>query len=223
VYLISYGEFSNTMKLGMPSYRMVVASILGALLVSAPAAFAQVSTAKSDLTLYDVKLKGATLSDFMKAAGNAGAMSLPTYKADGFPTASVEHVGVPGMKQFAVVEDDGKVLSVQFLLTQDDKKANVALRELLLRKYGLPVVAVNQSPIGRTFASSEDSPVGQFEWQFKDGMKLSYVQKPDGSAPMLFYTDVMALYQHAQRLVNRDIARREYEAGRHFDELSRGF
>lgn len=207
----------------MTSSRSAAAASLAAILFAAPVVQAQVSAATSDLSLYDVKLKGATLADLMKAAGNAGAMSMPDYTSGGHTTVSVEHVGVPGMRQFAVVEDRGLVLSVQFLLTEDDPKANAALRELLVRKYGPPAVLSKHSAIGRTFVTSQISPSGVFEWQFNDGMKLSYVQKPDGSAPHLFYTDVMGLSLYAQRQAATQDAKQRDETLQQFNALTRGF
>jgi hypothetical protein len=97
-----------------------------------PSPTQQVAAPRTDLALYGLPLKGARLEEFSRAAGRAGAMSLPV-STEGFPVFSAAHVGVPGMEQFLVVHDGDTVLSVQFAL-KNDTKENQALRRLLLRK-----------------------------------------------------------------------------------------
>lgn len=177
--------------------------LLPTLLLAAAAALsplmseAQVYVATRDLALYGVNLKGSTLGAFTEAASRAGAVSQTWWTNVGYPTYSVENVGVPGLQSFAVVHDAGKVLSVQFLV-KTEAEDNEALRALLVHKYGEPVASVRSRTIGRTFTGA-GSPDGTYEWQFLRGMKLTYTQRPDGSAPTLTYTDTGALEAYAQR------------------------
>jgi hypothetical protein len=178
---------------------------LPALLLAASAAFApltsdaQVSAATRELALYGVNLKGTTLGTFTAAASKAGATSQTWWTNGGYPTYSVENVGVPGLQSFAVVHDAGRVLSVQFLVKTEPSEDNEALRALLVHKYGEPAAAVRSRVIGRKFTGA-GSPDGVYEWQFLRGMKLTYTQRPDGSAPTLTYTDTGSLEAFAQRV-----------------------
>lgn len=177
---------------------------LPALLLAATAALApltsdaQVSMATRDLALYGVTLKGAKLEVFTSAASKAGATSQTWWTNGGYPTYSVEGVGVPGLQSFAVVHDGGRILSVQFLVKTEPAEDNEALRSLLVHKYGEPVVAERTRAIGRKFTGA-GAPDGVYEWQFLRGMKLTYTHRPDGSAPTLSYTDTGALAAFAQR------------------------
>lgn len=115
---------------------------------------------------------------------------------DGFPVYSVEQLGVPGMAQFLVVHEGDTVLSIQFAL-KDDVKENLALRRLLVRKYGPPMIRVKPRAIGSTFAG-EGMPQGVFEWHFLSGMRLTY-EHAEGAAPALTYSDTQALAGFGER------------------------
>lgn len=172
-----------------------------ALLLGPQLAAAQVSAAARDLSLFGVALKGASLETLANAATAAGATRHPLGRGE-FPLFTVSAEKVPGMKTFVVVHDHGRVLSVQFRLSGDEDAR--VLRRLLEHKYGAPAVAVQPRAIGVTFTGAGVVD-GVYEWQFRDGMKLTFVRRPGDEAGSLYYTDVDGLSDFATRRRTSDM------------------
>ena len=150
------------------------------------AARAQSTAPLGDLTLYGMRLKGASTESFIAAARNAGATPL-AQRGDGPPSFDTRAAGVPALQRLTVVSDATGLVSAQFVIKPYGQE-NEALRQLLVSKYGLPNTADGARRPFPTFAA-RFAPRGTFEWDFASGMKLIYRQPALGDAT-LSYTDV---------------------------------
>lgn len=156
----------------------------------AGAAPARSAVPLGELTLYGMRLKGATSEAFIAAALKTGAAPLP---ADGPTSFDTRQAGVPALQRLTVVSDAAGLVSAQFVIKPYGQE-NEALRQLLVSKYGLPTTADGARRPFPAFAA-RFAPRGSFDWDFVDGMKLIYRQPALGDAT-LSYTDV----ERAQRL-----------------------
>ena len=151
----------------------------------------QASTGPGELTLYGVRLKGASTDAFIAAALKAGATPLPQ-ATDGPPSFDTRQAGVPALQRLTVVGDAAGLVTAQFVIKPYGQE-NEALRQLLVSKYGLPNTADGARRSFPAFAA-RFAPRGTFDWEFAGGMKLIYRQPALGDAT-LSYTDV----ERAQR------------------------
>jgi hypothetical protein len=157
-----------------------------------PAALGQASPALGELTLYGVRLKGASTEAFITAALKAGAT--PLARGTGDPLSfDTRQAGVPALQRLTVHSDAAGLVSAQFVIKPYGQE-NEALRQLLVSKYGLPSTADGARRPFPAFAA-RFAPRGSFDWDFAGGMKLIYRQPALGDAT-LSYTDV----ERAQRL-----------------------
>lgn len=165
----------------------------GWLLGLLPVALGQASPALGELTLYGVRLKGASTDAFITAALKAGATPLAR-GTDGSLSFDTRQAGVPALQRLTVQSDAaGLVVSAQFVIKPYGQE-NEALRQLLVSKYGLPSTADGARRPFPAFAA-RFAPRGSFDWDFAGGMKLIYRQPALGDAT-LSYTDV----ERAERL-----------------------
>lgn len=164
-----------------------------AALAIAAGAQAQVSVAGKDLELYGIPLKNAKTSDFLRSAKAAGVESTSFFATSHDQIFYARRAGVPGLSQFALLEDQGVVLSLRFDVSNDPKESS-NLRALLVRKYGEPAVLVGSRTIGMKFAAAAApaAPDGIYEWQFAQGMKLVYAQPVNSAGATLTYADTEA-------------------------------
>lgn len=156
------------------------------------AALAQSPAPLGELTLYGLRLKGASAEAFTAAALNAGATPLPR-RADGPLSFDTRQAGVPALQRLTVESDAQGLVSAQFIIKPYGQE-NEALRQLLVSKYGVPSTADGARRPFPAFAA-RFAPRGSFDWDFADGMKLIYRQPALGDAT-LSYTDV----ERARRL-----------------------
>ena len=140
----------------------------------------------SALSLYGLALKDAPVEAFVAAARAIGATPLPT--PPGVAAAfDVRAAGVPALERLTVTAHEGKVAQVQFAVKAYGED-NLALRELLLEKYGAPLtVSVRPLPFGGFGGRS--SPRGGFQWRFADGMRLVYTHPTIGDATLSYVDD----------------------------------
>ena len=171
------------------SLRTAVTAVL--MLGFTAAAPAQSPFPLGELTLYGVRLKGASTEAFIAAALKAGATPL-AQRADGQPSFDTRAAGVPALQRLTVVGDAAVLVSAQFVIKPYGQE-NEALRQLLVSKYGLPTTAEGARRPFPAFAA-RFAPRGSFDWDFTGGMKLIYRQPALGDAT-LSYTDV----ERAQR------------------------
>ncbi len=157
-----------------------------------PAALGQASPALGELTLYGVRLKGASTEAFITAALKAGATPLARGTEDPL-SFDTRQAGVPALQRLTVHSDAAGLVSAQFVIKPYGQE-NEALRQLLVSKYGLPSTADGARRPFPAFAA-RFAPRGSFDWGFAGGMKLIYRQPALGDAT-LSYTDV----ERAQRL-----------------------
>ena len=88
------------------------------------------------------------------------------------PTLDMRAAGIPALQRLTVLAQDGKLARVQFVV-KGYGQDNLALRRLLLGKYGVPMT-VSARPMRFGGFGDRASPRGGFQWQFADGMKLVY-------------------------------------------------
>ncbi len=173
--------------------RLLGTALAVALLFSVPAAArAQPAPPLGELTLYGVRLKGASFEAFIAAALKAGATPL-AQRTDGPPSFDTRAAGVPALQRLTVVSDAAGLVSAQFVIKAYGQE-NEALRQLLVSKYGLPTTADGARRPFPAFAA-RFAPRGSFDWDFVGGMKLIYRQPALGDAT-LSYTDA----ERARRL-----------------------
>ncbi|MEI7464527.1 MAG: hypothetical protein WCJ87_04210 [Burkholderiales bacterium] len=168
----------------------VITAVL--LLCVAGATPAQSPPPLGELTLYGVRLRGASTEVFIAAALKAGATPLAP-RADGPPSFDTRAAGAPALQRLTVLSDAAGLVSAQFVIKPYGQE-NEALRELLVSKYGLPTTADGARRPFPAFAA-RFAPRGSFDWDFAGGMKLIYRQPALGDAT-LSYTDA----ERAQRL-----------------------
>jgi len=165
---------------------------VGLMLVATGPGFAQPATPLGELTLYGLRLKGASTKVFIAAAVAAGA-TLLAQRPDDPPSFDTRQAGVPALQRLTVVSDAAGLVSAQFIIKPYGQE-NEALRQLLVSKYGLPTTADGARRPFPAFAA-RFAPRGSFDWDFAGGMKLIYRQPALGDAT-LSYSDV----ERAQRL-----------------------
>jgi hypothetical protein len=168
----------------------VVLVVVGVL--AASLAVAQPATSPDELTLYGLRLKDASAEDFIAAASAAGAQ-LQTRRADGTVVFDARAAGVPALQQLTLSTDKSAFVSARFVIKPYGQD-NEALRQLLVKKYGVPFTADGARRPFPNFAG-RFAPRGSFDWDFAGGMKLIYRQPALGDST-LSYTDVA----RAQRL-----------------------
>ena len=152
-----------------------------------PWATAQGAATPSELTLYGVRLKDASVADFVLAATAAGVKPLDA-RPDAPLTFDTREAGVPALQRLTLITDaTGHFVSAQFLIKPYGQE-NEALRQLLVRKYGLPMTADGARRPFPSYAG-RFAPRGSFDWDFAGGMKLVYRQPVIGDAT-LSYTDI---------------------------------
>ncbi len=162
----------------------VVLVMLGVL--AASLAVAQPATLPDELTLYGLRLKDASADDFIAAASAAGAQ-VQTRRADGTVVFDVRAAGVPALQQLTLSTEKSVFVSARFVLKPYGQD-NEALRQLLVKKYGVPFAADGARRPFPTFAG-RFAPRGSYDWDFAGGMKLIYRQPALGDST-LSYTDV---------------------------------
>jgi hypothetical protein len=162
----------------------VVLGVVGVL--AASLAVAQPATSPDELTLYGLRLKDASAEDFIAAASAAGAQ-VQTRRADGTVVFDVRAAGVPALQQLTLSTEKSVFVSARFVLKPYGQD-NEALRQLLVKKYGVPFAADGARRPFPNFAG-RFAPRGSYDWDFAGGMKLIYRQPALGDST-LSYTDV---------------------------------
>ena len=139
------------------------------------------------LSLYGLPLKDAPVAAFEAAARAVGATPLPA--PPGTEAAyDVRAAGVPALERLTVTAHEGKVARVQFSVKAYGED-NLALRELLLDKYGAPLTeSARPMPFGGF--GSRSSPRGGFQWRFDDGLRLVYQHPTIGDVTLSYIDDV---------------------------------
>jgi hypothetical protein len=138
------------------------------------------------LSLYGLPLKDATLADFEAAARAVGATPLPAP----FGSAAAfdaRGAGVPALERLTVTAHDGKVARLQFSVKAYGED-NLALRQLLLDKYGPPLTE-SARPLPFGGFGSRSSPRGGFQWRFDDGLRLVYLHPTIGDVTLSYVDD----------------------------------
>lgn len=138
------------------------------------------------LSLYGLALKDAPLSDFVAAVQAVGAQPLtaPSGVAAAF---DVRGGGVPALLQLSVTAHDGRVARVRFSVKAYGED-NLALRQLLLEKYG-PPLTVSPRPMSFGGFGDRGSPRGGFQWRFDDGLRLVYEHPALGDVTLSYVDD----------------------------------
>jgi hypothetical protein len=138
------------------------------------------------LSLYGLPLKDAALADFQAAARAVGArpMPAPVGSAAAF---DVRAAGVPALERLTVTAHEGKVARVQFTVKAYGED-NLALRQLLLDKYGPPLTE-SARPLPFGGFGSRSSPRGGFQWRFDDGLRLVYLHPTIGDVTLSYVDD----------------------------------
>lgn len=134
------------------------------------------------LSLYGVPLKDAGVPAFLAAARQAGGVPL----GDADTVLDTRASGVPGLERLTVTAHEGRVARVQFVVKAYGQD-NLALRRLLLEKYG-PPLTVSARPLPFGGFGSTAAPRGGFQWRFAGGMALVY-QHPALGDVTLSYVD----------------------------------
>jgi hypothetical protein len=137
------------------------------------------------LSLYGVTLKDADAEGFLAAARAAGGTPLPG-PAGSAPRLDMRAAGVPALERLTLLSQDGKVARVEFTV-KGYGQDNVALRGLLVAKYGAPYT-VSARPLRFGGFDQRAAPSGGFQWYFADGMRLVY-QHPRVGDVTLSYVD----------------------------------
>jgi hypothetical protein len=155
---------------------------LSSLLALPIAAWAQ----GSNLALYGLPLKDARVDAFLAAAQAVGArpQTPPPGTAAAFDTRAA---GVPALERLTVTAHDGRVARVQFTVKAYGQD-NLALRQLLLEKYGNPLT-VSARPLPFGGFGTRGSPRGGFQWRFDDGMRLVYNHPTLGDVTLSYVDD----------------------------------
>lgn len=150
-----------------------------------PRARAQ-GSAGAALSLYGLPLKDAPVEAFAAAARAVGATPLatPAGLAAAFDTRAA---GVPALERLTVTAHDGRVAQVQFTVKAYGED-NVALRQLLLEKYGTPLT-VSARPLPFGGFGGRSSPRGGFQWRFADGLRLVYTHPTIGDVTLSYVDD----------------------------------
>jgi hypothetical protein len=172
----------------MRSWRQAVGRgvlVVAAVLAAAPAG-AQPATSPDELTLYGLRLKDASAADFIAAASAAGAQ-MHTRRADGPVVFDARTAGVPALQQLTLTTEKSVFVSARFVIKPYGQD-NEALRQLLVKKYGVPFTADGARRPFPNFAG-RFAPRGSYDWDFAGGMKLIYRQPALGDST-LSYTDV---------------------------------
>lgn len=133
------------------------------------------------LALYGLPLKDATVEAFAAAAKAVGAETLQPGVFD------VRAAGVPALERLTVTAHEGRVAQAQFLVKAYGQD-NLALRELLLDKYG-PPLTVSARPLPFGGFGGRSSPRGGFQWLFADGMRLVYQHPTIGDVTLSYVDD----------------------------------
>jgi hypothetical protein len=190
---------SSLLSIFVPARRASLWRALGCSMVFAVAgvlvpalAVAQPATSPDELTLYGLRLKDASAEAFIAAASAAGA-PVQTRGADGTVVFDARAAGVPALQQLTLTTDKSVFVSARFVVKPYGQD-NEALRQLLVKKYGVPFTADGARRPFPNFAG-RFAPRGSFDWDFAGGMKLIYRQPALGDST-LSYTDAA----RAQRL-----------------------
>lgn len=146
----------------------------------------QATAQEAVLSLYGVPLKDAGVAAFLAAARQAGGV--PIGETEG--VLDTRGSGVPGLERLAVTAHEGRVARVQFIVKAYGQD-NLALRRLLLEKYG-PPLTVSARPLPFGGFGSTAAPRGGFQWRFAGGMALVY-QHPALGDVTLSYVDEVRL------------------------------
>lgn len=138
------------------------------------------------LALYGLPLKNARVEDFVAAARAVGAQpqTPPFGTAAAFDTRAA---GVPALERLTVTAHEGRVAQVQFTVKAYGQD-NLALRQLLLEKYGNPLT-VSARPLPFGGFGTRGSPRGGFQWRFDDGMRLVYNHPTIGDVTLSYVDD----------------------------------
>ncbi len=156
------------------------------IVLGAPALVRAQGTEERTLSLYGVPLKDADAQKFLDAALAAGGKALPV--PDGAPPLlDMRDAGVPALERLTLLSHEGRVAVVRFRI-KGYGQDNVALRGLLVGKYGLPMT-VSSRPLPFGAFGERAVPRGGFQWSFDDGMKLIY-EHPRVGEVSLSYVDV---------------------------------
>ncbi len=139
------------------------------------------------LSLYGLALKDASVAAFEAAARAVGATPLPTPPGSA-AAFDVRAVGVPALERLTMTAHEGKVARVQFIVKAYGED-NLALRELLLDKYG-PPLTVSVRPMAFGGFGSRSSPRGGFQWRFDDGLRLVYLHPTIGDVTLSYVDDL---------------------------------
>ena len=134
------------------------------------------------LSLYGMPLKDALVTAFLAAARQAGGVPM----GDADTLLDTRASGVPGLERLSVTAHEGRVARVQFVVKAYGQD-NIALRRLLLEKYG-PPLTVSARPLPFGGFGSNAAPRGGFQWRFASGMALVY-QHPALGDVTLSYVD----------------------------------
>lgn len=138
------------------------------------------------LALYGLPLKDATVDAFLTAARAIGATVLPTPPGTA-AALDVRAAGVPALDRLVVTAHEGRVAQVEFAVKAYGQD-NLALRELLLEKYG-PPLTVSPRPLAFGGFGGRSSPRGGFQWRFDDGLRLVYTHPTIGDATLRYVDD----------------------------------
>ncbi len=138
------------------------------------------------LSLYGVTLKDADAERFIAAATAAGGNPLPG-PAGSPPRLDMRAAGVPALERLTLLSQDGKIASVQFTV-KGYGQDNVALRGLLVAKYGNPYT-VSPRPLRFGGFDQRATPRGGFQWFFADGMRLVYEHPRVGEVTLSYIDD----------------------------------
>ncbi len=157
-------------------------SVLGALGLLPLAGLAQ----GSSLSLYGLALKDAPLPAFVAAAQAVGARPLPA-PAGAAAAFDVRAAGVPALERLTVTAHDGRVAAARFTVKAYGED-NLALRRLLLEKYGNPLT-VSARPLPFGGFGGRGSPRGGFQWRFDDGLRLVYDHPAIGDVTLSYVDD----------------------------------
>lgn len=138
------------------------------------------------LSLYGVPLKDAPVDGFVAAARAVGASALPT-PPGAAAALDVRAAGVPALERLVVTAHDGRVAQVEFTVKAYGQD-NLALRQLLLEKYG-PPLTVSARPLPFGGFGGRSSPRGGFQWRFDDGLRLVYTHPTIGDVTLRYVDD----------------------------------
>ena len=144
------------------------------------------ATQEPVLSLYGLVLKDAGVDAFVNAARAVGATALPT-PPGAAAALDVRAAGVPALERLEVTAHEGLVAQVAFTVKAYGQD-NLALRQLLLEKYG-PPLTVSPRPLPFGGFGSRSSPRGGFQWRFEGGMRLIYTHPTIGDVTLAYVND----------------------------------